>query len=165
MFPQSWACQPQVGTCHGHLPSTSLRTESCAAAAADFQHSLKSSGWRGEMKHSVLREKLTGRSSDSYIFSGADFISPILVSHHIYKSTKFLHGDDCSLWLAEIICQKICAQLHVFPRHQNHIYTDLCPSLFGAVPQIYLRCYIPVYSPHFASNKTKLTTFMLCFFF
>ena len=83
MFPQSWACQPQVGTCHGHLPSTSMRTESCAAAAADFQHSLKNSGWRGETKHSVLREKLTGRSSDSYVFSGAAFISPILVSPHI----------------------------------------------------------------------------------
>jgi len=36
------------------------------------------------------------RSSDSYIFSGANFMSPSLVSPHIYKSTKILYGDDCS---------------------------------------------------------------------
>ena len=32
-------CQPQIGTCHGCLPSTSTRIKSCVAAAADFQHS------------------------------------------------------------------------------------------------------------------------------
>ena len=34
-------CQLQTGTCHGQLPSTSTRIKPCAAAAADFQHSLK----------------------------------------------------------------------------------------------------------------------------
>ena len=34
-------CQLQTGACHWHLPSTSVRIKSCAAAAADFQHSLK----------------------------------------------------------------------------------------------------------------------------
>ena len=33
--------QPQIGTFHGHLPSTSTRIESDAAAAADFQNPLK----------------------------------------------------------------------------------------------------------------------------
>ena len=38
-----WApnCQLQIGTHHGHLPSTSIRIKSHAAATADFQHPLK----------------------------------------------------------------------------------------------------------------------------
>ena len=40
-----------------HLPSTSKEIKSCAAAVADFQYPL-SSGWREEMRHSVLEEKL-----------------------------------------------------------------------------------------------------------
>ena len=34
-------CQLQIGTCHGHLPSTSTRIKSGATAAADPQHPLK----------------------------------------------------------------------------------------------------------------------------
>ena len=33
-------CQLQIGTCHGHLPSTSTRIKSCAATAAVLQHPL-----------------------------------------------------------------------------------------------------------------------------
>ena len=43
-----------------HLPSTSKEIKSCAAAVADFQYPL-SSGWREEMRHSVLEEKLAGQ--------------------------------------------------------------------------------------------------------
>ena len=51
--------------------------------------------------------------------------------------------------------------------HQNHINIDhpsLPPGLFGAVPQSYLRCCLPGYSPHFATSKTDLTTLTLCIF-
>ena len=34
-------CQIQTDPCHWHLPSTSIRIKSCAAAAADLQHLLK----------------------------------------------------------------------------------------------------------------------------
>ena len=41
------------------VPSTSARIKSCAAAAADFQYPPeRSSGWRAEMRHPVLWEKL-----------------------------------------------------------------------------------------------------------
>ena len=42
-----WVCnkgelsQPQIGTCHGCLPSTFTRIKSCAAIAADLQYPLK----------------------------------------------------------------------------------------------------------------------------
>ena len=47
----------------------------------------------------------------------------------------------------------------------THILTFLLPCLFGAVSQSYLRCCLLGCSPHFAPNKTKLATLMLCFFF
>lgn len=53
-------CQPQIGTCHGCLPSTSTGIKSCAAAAADLQHPLKKLGWKAEMRHFMLQE--TGRT-------------------------------------------------------------------------------------------------------
>ena len=71
----------QIGTCHGHLPSVSTRIKSCAAAAADFQDSEMSSGWRAEMRQSVLWGKtgITGLQ----IFSGTDFMNPILIPPYI----------------------------------------------------------------------------------
>ena len=51
-----YACQPQIATCHGHLPSTSTRIKSHAATADPPPE--KSSGWKAEMRRSVLEEKL-----------------------------------------------------------------------------------------------------------
>ena len=54
-------CQLQVGTCRGHLPSTSTRIKSCAAAAADLQHPLK--GVQGGVqKWGSLCSRKTGRT-------------------------------------------------------------------------------------------------------
>ena len=36
-----WGCQQQIGACPGPLPSVSLVTESCAAAAVALWHILK----------------------------------------------------------------------------------------------------------------------------
>ena len=74
-------CDLQIGTCHGHLPSTSLRVKSHAAAAADLQHALKE--FRVESKNVTLcpLEKVSGQVFRQ-IFSGADFISPVLISPH-----------------------------------------------------------------------------------
>ena len=68
---------PQIGTCHGHLPSTSIKIKSCAAAA-DLQHALKGLRRRAEMRHSALG-KLAGQIFRELIVPGADFMSPILV--------------------------------------------------------------------------------------
>ena len=86
-----------IGACH--LPLQGLNH--VLPQLLTFNTSWWSSGWRAEMRHSVLQESWQDRSSDSYIFSGANFMSPSLVSPHIYKSTKILHGDNCFLWLAE----------------------------------------------------------------
>ena len=84
----AFLCQLQIGTCHGHSLSTSTRIKSCAAAAVDSQHPLKGvEGGEAEMRHSMLRKGRWGnwqnRTSDSQIFSGANFMNPVLVSPHI----------------------------------------------------------------------------------
>ena len=73
-------CKLQIGTCHGHLPSTSTGIKLCAAA--DLQHPLVGVQG-GEQKRGILCSGKSGqdRSSDSYIFSEADSMNPILVSH------------------------------------------------------------------------------------
>ena len=82
---------------HQGSPSTSARIQSRAAAAADFQHPLKSSGRRAEMKHSVLREGKSwqDRSSDRY------FQKPILRAQFVYlpiarKALKSFVGTNVS---------------------------------------------------------------------
>ena len=55
-------CRLQMGTWHGHLPSTSTRIKLCAAAAADLQQPNKE--FRVESRNKALcaqREKLAGR--------------------------------------------------------------------------------------------------------
>ena len=61
-----------------HLASTSTRIKSYAAAASDFQQSLKGVHC-GELRHSGLWEKLAEQVFRK-ILSGADFMSPSLVS-------------------------------------------------------------------------------------
>ena len=53
-------------TTNEHLPSTCTRIESCAAAAANFQHPLgRSSRWKAEMKHSGKIDR-TGLQTDIF---------------------------------------------------------------------------------------------------
>ena len=84
------------------------------------------------------------------------FQEPIFWAHSyissIYKSTKTLHSDDCSLWLAVILCKKY-VWLLVLPFHQSYIYTDLLPRLFVAFSQSYLKSCLQSYSPHFGPPK------------
>ena len=80
-------------------------------------------------------------------------MSPILASPHVYISTKIINGDICSSWLvvtftrlAAVFCKNVC-------------------YLFGAVSQRYLKYCLLGYSPHFAPNKTQLTTLTFFSFF
>ena len=66
---------------HGHLPSASIRIKSCAAAAADFQHPLKVES-RNEAFGALGKTGITGLQIVRY-FSGANFMSPVLISPHI----------------------------------------------------------------------------------
>ena len=144
-------CQLQIDTCHWHFPYMSTKTESCAAAAADFHHSMR--GVQGEeQKWGTL---CSGRNCQNSSTKTFFFQEPILwVQFLVQKNTKILHGVDCSLWPAESFCKKLCSWLHVFPLHQNHIYTDLLTCHFGAVSKSYLWCCLPGCSPHFAPDKT-----------
>ena len=58
-------CQLQIGTRHGHLPSTYLPLQGLSAFAAtttDLQHPLKRVWGEGQkMRHSVLREQQAGQ--------------------------------------------------------------------------------------------------------
>ena len=73
-----------VSTTNWHLPSTSIRIMSCAAAAAYLQVPLRRSlGWKAETRQSVLGGK-TGRPGlPIHIFSEDNFMDPILISPHI----------------------------------------------------------------------------------
>ena len=91
--------QLQMGTCQGicHLPLPEI--EPCSAAAVDLRHTQK--GVQHGEWDTLLQENWWNRSLDSYIFSETDFLIPILALSPIQKSTKSLHGDTSSLWLAE----------------------------------------------------------------
>ena len=65
-----------------HLPSTSAKIK-WHAAAADLQRPLQEFRLGSRNEASVLRGNWQDRLSDSWIFSGADFMSPILVSPHL----------------------------------------------------------------------------------
>ena len=156
-----WVCH--LPATNWHLPSASTRIKSCAAIGADFQPLLKGG---------TLCSGQGGGGEDDWQnwSSERDFQEAILWAQYLYllKSRKalksfmvttapydlaetFMTLAETFMTLAEDFCKKnICAWLHVFPLHQNHLYTDLRLSLFGAVSQRYLRCCLLGCSPHFA---------------
>ena len=89
------------------------------------------------------------------LISWAQFLNLLISS----KSTKTLHGDKYSLWLAESLkrlaemSRKICALLHILSLYENHIYWPPPPRLFGAVSQNYMKCFFLSCSSHFAQIK------------
>ena len=100
------SCQLQLDTCHWHVPSTSKRIKSCSAATAELQHPVKAVQ-SGRINEALCDQGNTSkdRFSDSQIFSGANFMSPILISPHIQKSNKIFYDDNCSMWLVETFCK------------------------------------------------------------
>ena len=80
-----------TGTCH--IPLQGLKQ--VLLQLLIFNTPWKEFKVKSIMRHSVLGGKPQDRSSDSYIFSRDDVMSPTLVSFYI------LYGDNCSLWLEE----------------------------------------------------------------
>lgn len=74
------SCQPQIGIYHGCLSSTFTRMKSVQLQLVTSNTPGRSSGWSAETRHSVLLENGQNRPSDSWTFSGADFMSPAPVS-------------------------------------------------------------------------------------
>ena len=69
-----------------HLPSTSTRIKSCAAAATDLQHPpVESSGSRTEMRHSAL--EITGRIGVQIVRYFQDLILWAQFLHLISRKT------------------------------------------------------------------------------
>lgn len=62
------------------LPFTSARIKSCDTEAADLEHHLKELRVEAKMRHSVLEGVVESWQDRSQIFSGANFMSAILVS-------------------------------------------------------------------------------------
>ena len=135
----------------------------------------RSSGWRAEMRHPVLRGRVrvgrttgrTGLQRDIFrkrFYEPNSCISSNLEKHwnpswwwlllmtwrNLHDTSRNLHESSRNL----LQKKKICAWLHVFPLHQNHLYTDLHLYLFGAVSQSYLSFCLLDCSPHFAPNKS-----------
>ena len=92
------SCQLQLDTFHWHLPFTSKMIKSCSAAAAEPQHPMKAVQ-SGRINEALCDQGNTSedRFSDSQIFSGANFMSPILISPHVQKADKIFYDDNCSL--------------------------------------------------------------------
>ena len=102
-------------TTNWRLASNSLRIKSCVAAAAGFQYPPeRSSEWRAEMRHCVLRENLP-RQIFRYldIFQGkilwALFLH-LLVSSKTLKSFMLMTN---SLWLAIPFWKKENNNIHI----------------------------------------------------
>lgn len=92
----------------------------------------RSSMWRSEVRHSMLWENRKNRSSDIYIqeILWAQFLR-LLISRKALKCfmvTSAPHDQQ----QPSAKCILDCMHL---PLHQNHIFTDLSPYLFGEVFQ------------------------------
>ena len=84
-----------------HLPFTSRRIKSWAAAAVDLQYPVKG------IQHRDQALCAQNRPSDSQKVS-RDFMSPVLTSPHTWKSTEIFHGDVCSSRPAVTFCKNMC---------------------------------------------------------
>ena len=67
-------------------------------------------------------------------------MSTILVSPHIWKSTKILHNDDCLMILAETFWKNMCLIACTLPSAKIAYILTTPPCLFGAVSQSFLTC-------------------------
>ena len=140
-----------IGTCH--LPLQGLNRVLLQLLA--FNTPLKRVQ-DGEKKWGTLCSGKNGQngSSDSEIFSGDDFLCPILIPPHIQKSTKIPHGDICFSWLVvtltrNLLQKNMCLTAGTLPSLKSR--TDLTPYLSGAVSQSYLKFCLLCNSPQFSS--------------
>ena len=140
-----------IGTCH--LPLQGLYLVLLQLLA--FNTPLKRVH-DGEKKWGTLCSWKNGQngSSDSEIFSGDDFMCPILIPPHIQKSTKIPHGHICFSWLVvtltrNLLQKNMCLTAGTLPSLKSH--TDLTPYLSGAVSQSYLKFCLLCDSPQFSS--------------
>ena len=79
-------------------------------------------GAQGGVRPSVLQGICWDRSLDSWIFSGTDFVISILVSPHILRSTKSLHGDIRPSSLTKNPFVNWVLHGIELPLHQNFVY-------------------------------------------
>ena len=148
--PVSYKLTLAMGICH--LPLLIPRLNQVLLQLLTFQHPLKGVQG-GEQKWGTLcsGKNWQDRSSDSLIFSGADFISPTLVSSYLEK-----HWNPsqwiCSLWLAVPFCKKyVLDHIHSSFTKITYILTFLPASL-----EQFLRVVwdaISHYSPHLPQVK------------
>ena len=117
----------------------------------------------GEEIWGTLRSGKNGQngSSDSEVFSGDDFMSPILIHPHIQKNTKIPHGDICFSWLVVTLTRNLlqkstCLIAGTPPSLKSH--TDLTPYLSGAISQSYLKFCLLCNSPQFSSVAQSCLT-------
>ena len=128
----------------------------------------RSSGWRSEMRPCVLGMWWGGGGTDrtglqTDIFKSW-FYEPNSCISLYQKSTKVLHGDICSLWLAETFWEKkkICMIAWTLPSPKSHGYwTSHLPlwSSFSAIWGVISLAALLILPP------TKRASLTLCNFF
>ena len=146
-------CHLQIDTCRLSLQGSNYELLQLLSTPPE-----RSPEWWSGVRPSVLWVNWQNRSSDRYFqekILWAQFLH-LFISRKALKSFMVMSTPcDCSnLYETSRKLQKICAWLHVFPLHQNLIYTSLPGSFCRAVSQSYLRYCLPGCSPHFAPDKT-----------
>ena len=135
-------------TTNWHVPSTSTRIKSWAAAAADFQHPLKRA--QAENRYDPLcvlgKTGRTGLQIVRYLqrILWAQFLHLLIIRKMLTSLWWHLLPMTSSKPLTK--CELDCTEL--FP---EIIYdTDLPPCLLVAISQHNLKCCLLGFSPHFA---------------
>ena len=119
MSTTNWQCQLQIGTCHWHLPSISVKNTSFADSTVDFPHLFK--GVQGVVqKWGTLCSGKTCRTDLQIVKC---FQEPMLWAQVLYL---LISGKVLKLFILLMTSRpsekKICAWLHVLPLQHNHVY-------------------------------------------
>ena len=156
-------------TTNWHLPFTSTRIKSRAAAGADFQKPLKGvQGGKQKWGTLCFGKYWQNKSSDSYfqeLILWAQFLY-LLISRKALKSSwwcLFLMTSSNLHETSRNLLQKICVWLHeVLFTKITYIQTFPLPPWSGFSD--YLRCCLLGYSLHFAPIKLNLQLSHCAFF-
>ena len=132
--------------------------------------------FRVEIRNAALcawQEKLSGQDFRQLDIFRKTLYEPNSWISSYLESTKIVHGDVCSLWLAVTLmrlaatfCKKYVpdCMYSPFTKVTSALISPTSRHLFGAVSKTYLRWCLPGYSPQPVPNKTEPGTLTLCNF-
>ena len=133
----------------------------CCYKLSTFNNPWGSSRWRESL---CAPGNLVGWSLDSWMF-----LAQILSSQSLHP---LISRDTLNPWWPQTLMTnkkktfcKLSASWYWTPPSPKPYMLTFPDCHFGAVSQSYLSCWLPGCSPHFAPNKTELTTLKFYIFF